>query len=265
MHESADLLRELNTTDRRMLALIDGLSDDQLAVPYEAGINPPIWELGHAAFFTEYFFLRPLVDSAPRMAGYDEIWDSFQIPHRVRWQDGVVPDKHATLDYYRRITNEFRALVERGDLDERAHYLARYSIYHQNMHVESLIWCRQTLGYPRPGTATGAPADAAPVARRDVAIPGGVYPMGIAPDTGQFAFDNEKPGFTKELAPFSISNTLVTNREFLEFVADGGYTNRSLWSYPAACWLDAEQRHHPLYWRRGDDDGSWQVRHFDAW
>ncbi len=41
-----------------MRELVEGLSEAQLAVPYERGINPPLWELGHAAFFYEYFLLR---------------------------------------------------------------------------------------------------------------------------------------------------------------------------------------------------------------
>ena len=111
MDTAAELLRELNETDRRMLELLSDLDDQQLAVPYDPGVNPPIWELGHAAFFYEYFLLRELGDSAPRMPGYDEIWDSFQIQHRDRWKSDVVPDKQAALDYYRRVIDEVRRQI----------------------------------------------------------------------------------------------------------------------------------------------------------
>jgi iron(II)-dependent oxidoreductase len=45
----------LDASYRRVVALIDSLDDAQLRVPYHPGINPPLWEGGHAAFFYESF------------------------------------------------------------------------------------------------------------------------------------------------------------------------------------------------------------------
>jgi len=263
MNTRAELLRELDNTDRRMRELISDLDDAQLAVPYERGINPPIWELGHAAFFTEYFLLRVVGDDAPRMPGYDEIWDAFQIPHRVRWQEGVVPDRRATLDYYTSIMHEVRARLEAREPGPEEHYLCRYSICHQNMHVESMIWCRQTLEYAPPPGATMLEREAAAAPDGDAQIPGGSYPIGLSKNRG-FGFDNERPGFRADVEPFAISKRLVTNGEFLAFVEDKGYETPSLWSFPGRCWLEEEKAAHPLYWRR-DKGGAWQQRRFDRW
>ena len=54
------LLNDIARTDRQMMTLLETLSDEQLTVPYEPGINPPVWEIGHAAFFYEFFLLRRL-------------------------------------------------------------------------------------------------------------------------------------------------------------------------------------------------------------
>ena len=272
MNTKAELLRELDNTDRRTLALIADLSDEQLAVPYELGINPPIWELGHAAFFYELFLLREVGSASPRMPGHDEIWDSFQIQHENRWRDGVVPDRQTTLDYYRRVLDEVRERIESNDSDPKAHYLCRYSIGHQNMHIESMIWCRQTIGLPRPDSATDVPA-AVPTtgegAAGDASVPAGRYRIGMPPQgddyaTTGFSFDNERPGPRVDLEPFRIARTLVSNREFLSFLEAGGYDDPTVWSYRGRNWLEREKPGHPIYWRRGDD-GGWQVRQFDAW
>jgi iron(II)-dependent oxidoreductase len=77
-----------------------------------------------------------------------------------------------------------------------------------------------------------------------------------------FAFDNEKPGFTAEVAPFRIARTPVSNGEFLAFVEDGGYATPSLWSFQGRAWLEKEGATHPLYWRRAPS-GAWQTRWFD--
>ncbi|MEO1843195.1 MAG: DinB family protein, partial [Akkermansiaceae bacterium] len=66
MNTTEELRCELDHTDRRTLALIENLTDAQLDVPYHRGINPPIWELGHSAFFYEYFLLRKLGHAEPR-------------------------------------------------------------------------------------------------------------------------------------------------------------------------------------------------------
>ena len=268
MNTTADLLAELDHTDRRTLALLSDLDGGRLAVPYEPGINPPVWELGHAAFFYEYFYLRPCGDAAPRMPGYDEIWDSFEIRHEDRWVEGMVPDRQTTMDYYRRVLDEVRGRLARGDVPPREHYLVRYGIGHQNMHIESMVWCRQTLGYPRPASATEPPPPGGR-ARGDAAIPGGRYPIGMPPQGADFAttgfsFDNERPRFEADLAPFRIAKTLVTNGEFLAFVEDGGYGDPKPWSFRGRAWLGREAPPHPPYWRRGEG-GAWQARHFDRW
>ncbi len=272
MRTTADLRRELDYTDRRTLALLEDLDDAQLDVPYHRGINPPLWELGHSAFFYEYFLLRELGRAAPRMPGYDEIWDSFEIQHRNRWQKEVVPDKQTTFDYYHKVLDETRSRLEAsGDqFDPQEHYLCQYCIAHQNMHLESLIWARQTLGYPAPSSMKNAshlPARSG--IEGDALVPGGSYPIGMPADTsesatGNFSFDNERPGFQVELEPFAISMTLVSNRKFLAFVEDGGYQSPEHWSYGGRWWLMEEGPSHPLYWREKKRD-RWQLRRFDQW
>jgi len=251
-----NLLDELNRTDTRSRALLEDLSEEQLAVPYDQGINPPVWELGHAAFFYEFFLLRELADATPRMPGYDEIWNSFEIAHRKRWQDGVVPDKRTTLDYYERVLDEVRKRLESGNVDARERHLCEYSIGHQNMHLESLIWCRQTIGYPAPPSAAG-PRPAGANAAGDAKIAGGEYPIGMRDG---FSFDNERPGHIEVVEPFRISRTLVTNAEFVEFIRDGGYLTPDLWSFRGQDWLEDSGAVQPVYWRDG-----FQLRHFDRW
>lgn len=264
MNTRKELLRAFDETDRRARELVTGLDRSLLEVPYDPGINPPVWELGHTAFFTEFFLLRAVADPAPRMPGHDEVWDSFEIPHDYRWRPGVVPDLATTLDYDRRIRDEARARIESGPLDPGEHYLARYAVCHRNMHVESMIWCRQTLGYPPPASARYTPAGTAPEAEPgDVLVPGGRYRIGLSADA-PFGFDNERPGHEAVLAPFAVSRTPVTNGEFLDFVESGGYADPAAWSLPGRCWLERTGAAHPRYWRR-DGDGAWRVRRFDAW
>lgn len=57
------------------------------------------------------------------------------------------------------------------------------------------------------------------------------------------------------LQPFSIATSLVTNRQWLEFMADGGYRRHEFWLSDGWARVQAEQWVAPLYWI--DDEGAW--------
>jgi len=281
--DKAALLAELDHTRQRTLALIESLTDEQLEVPWHPGVNPPLWEMGHATFFYEVFVLN-LLDGTPSYdPAMDDLWDSFHIDHRDRWCRDLFPGRQPTLQYFATIYDRIADRIRNQPLTEQALYLYRYAIFHQNMHIESLIWCRQTVGYPAPpGAATGRGAAGEPVSG-DVRIPAGRWRIGMPADSpafarDDFAFDNEKPQFEVELASFAISRTLVSNREFVAFVEDGGYRCPEWWSFGGRKWLCSETDvalvygssepllrvpRHPLYWRW--HDGQWQERWFDQW
>ena len=269
----------------RQFALIENLAPDRLATVYHPGINPPLWEGGHAAFFYESFLLRPWLQRPPLMPGFDPVWDSFDIDHEDRWLPGVVPDRTATLAYMLRVKELVLECLDKRPLTHGDVFLYRYAVAHQHMHVESMTWARQTLGYPPPPFMDVAPAsDAEPLSgEKDAQVPAGSYRIGmdVTDMSGQadedFAFDAEKPGFLVNLPAFRIARTLVSNGEFLEFVAAGGYVNPEWWSWGGRKWLralapkdsDPARRETfgaiacPIYWRKDED--AWQMRQFDRW
>lgn len=267
MNRQEELLRSIDHTHLQMVALIDDLEEKQLKVPYERGINPPVWEVGHSAFFYEFFLLRPLCGRAPLMPGYDSVWDSFDIPHLERWSPGVVPEKEETLRYYDRVRREVLDRLSSGNgLSDEELYLGQYVVAHQQMHLESLIWCRQTLGYAKPSHATTLDLETGHESCGDAWIPAGTYRIGVPhpdPDNraSDFSFDNERPGFEKEIEGFAISKTLVSQGEFLAFVEDDGYERSDLWSFGGNYWRRQPGRESPRYWER--KDGEWTVRRFD--
>ena len=84
-------------------------------------------------------------------------------------------------------------------------------------------------------------------------VEGGIYEIG---HTGEgFCFDNELSRHKVYLDDFSISNRLVTNGEFLEFLNDGAYKDPLLWHSEGWDWINRENVTAPLYWH--DRDGEW--------
>jgi ergothioneine biosynthesis protein EgtB len=85
-----------------------------------------------------------------------------------------------------------------------------------------------------------------------IPMPGGIYRIGHS--GAGFCFDNEQAAHEVNLEDFSISAALVTNGQFLEFIADGGYQKFSLWHSEGWDWVKQNSVDSPLYWRKVDDE-----------
>ena len=61
------------------------------------------------------------------------------------------------------------------------------------------------------------------------------------------------PRITSFIEPFRLADRLVTNREWMEFIADGGYRNPLLWLSEGWTKAQSEGWTAPLYWQERDD------------
>ncbi|MCK5917353.1 MAG: SUMF1/EgtB/PvdO family nonheme iron enzyme [Cocleimonas sp.] len=285
MNDKQSLIQELKNTHKKAVDLVSTLSDDELSIPYHPGVNPPLWEVGHVAFFFEVFILKGLDQATSLDPSMDDIWDSFNIDHKDRWKSGMIPSKEKTLHYVDDIYQRILSRIKSNELSQDDLYLYKYAIFHQNMHVESLIWARQTMSYKKmefvQAKVKDIPLDSDDkMPLGDAKIPAGSYWIGMPAKsdhfaTDDFAFDNEKSGFNMELDSFQISKTLVSNQEFLAFVEEGGYEKEAHWSWAGKKWLRTERDDgippekqlnlpkHPLYWKQ--EKGEWLERHFNEW
>jgi iron(II)-dependent oxidoreductase len=256
----------LSDARSRTLELVEGLDGQQLMGPRLDIVNPMQWEIGHVAWFYEYFILRSRHGHRPLLANGDDLYDSIKIAHDTRW-DLPLLSLGDTLDYMGRV---HAALIERlqGTMaDETDSFLYQFATFHEDMHDEAFLWTRQTLAYPRPALAVAAQgpppgSEAGPLAG-DAEVPGGTFWLG-SPPSAPFLFDNEKWAHPVTLAPFRIARAPVTNAQFLAFVLDGGYRRRELWDDEGWRWRQGAGADHPVYWRR-DESGDWRLRRFQDW
>jgi iron(II)-dependent oxidoreductase len=240
--------------------LVADLTDAQWLGPPRATINPPVWELGHLAWFTEKWVLRHAGERPPLRAEADTLYDSAAIPHAVRW-DLPFPSPAVTLDYVRQVREAVLDVIARGPSPcER--YFIRLAVFHEDMHGESFFQTWQTLEYARPKIRGSVVPPAAGPLPGDVAIPGGTFQLG-ANQTELFVFDNEKWAHAVEVRPFAIARAPVTQAEFAVFIEDGGYVRQELWSPAGWAWRVAAAAERPVYWRR--DRSGWHRRDFADW
>jgi ergothioneine biosynthesis protein EgtB len=81
----------------------------------------------------------------------------------------------------------------------------------------------------------------------------GVYTIGHSGDG--FCFDNEQPAHQILLRPVRLAPALVTNGEWLEFMAEGGYARPTIWLSDGWSTVEAQRWDAPGYWR--NIDGAW--------
>jgi ergothioneine biosynthesis protein EgtB len=248
------------------LGLFDALAVDGYgaphAVPRLATINPPLWELGHLAWFAEWYIVRGAHSSHPAAAERpslltcgDDWFDSNTVAQAMRWTLDL-PGPGALKTYCREVLDRALDRLERADADDAALYPYRLALAHEDMHGEALLYTMQTLGVAPPhGLAYTGP----PAAGRELACAGGTVVLGGQATDG-FAFDNERLAYPCYVAPLAIDSALVTNAQYAEFVADNGYQNPAYWSAAGKAWLMRQQRSAPRYWER--EGGQWCSRRF---
>jgi iron(II)-dependent oxidoreductase len=255
----------------RTLELVQGLDEGQLMGPKMPTVNPLRWEIGHVAYFYEYFILREFYGDSSFLGNEkaDSLFNSITVAHETRWDLPLLsmPD---VLRYMQDVLDAVIDRLEGAVTAPEKSFLHLFGVFHEDMHTEAFLWARQTLAYPTPKlalTADVAQERAAGPWPGFVDVPGGSFILG-APRDAAFLFDNEKWAHAVTVAPFSIAKAPVTNAEFAAFIDDGGYRRDDLWSADGLAWRQASARSHPGYWRPdsgGDGPGKWQLRRFDQW
>jgi len=232
--------RDLVASRERTRQVTADLEGERLLGPKLAIVNPPLWEIGHVAWFQEYWCLRLRADGTRRdsmLEGADALYDSAQVAQDTRW-DLPLPGLAATRHYGDAVLERVRERLAGERESGPLHYFVRLATFHEDMHAEAFLYTHHTLGYGNPGFEVRFGR----FAPGDIEVPGGKIMLGAMQNDG-FVFDNEKWAHEVQLAPFRIALGPVTNAQFLEYVADGGKA--------------------PRYWKQ--EDGHWLERRFDRW
>ena len=265
------------------LALTRGLAPEDLVVQSMEDVSPTKWHLAHTSWFWEVFVLEP------HLAGYEALdpdyhflFNSYYVQageRHCRAQRGWLsrPTVAQVLDYRAHVDRGMNELLAAGGMEGDLRELVELGLNHEQQHQELILTdLKHVFGVnplrpayhvpPRasssaglPETMSGLDAGASPL--RFVPFDGGVHEIGH-PHAGHlpsrdapFSYDNEGPVHRRFLEPFALADRLVTNAEYLAFMADGGYRRPELWM--SAGWA-ARLAHgwtEPFYWE--ERDGEW--------
>ncbi len=237
------------------LELIADLRPEDTVVQTMPDVSPTKWHLAHVTWFFERFVLEPC--GVARISDeYHYLFNSYynsagNMHPRPRRGEITRPTLEEVLEYRARIDESMLELIDAGLISgERADVLT-LGLHHEQQHQELILTDIKHVLAQNP---------ALPPARKDVRRPPGATAptleflpgksgiVRIGHERVGFCFDNETPAHDALLHPHDIANRLVTNGEFREFIAAGGYEQPEHWLSDG--WSTIRERgwNRPLYW-----------------
>jgi ergothioneine biosynthesis protein EgtB len=248
-------------------ALCEGLATEDFVVQSMEDVSPTKWHLAHTSWFFETFVLREhRADYRPLEPMYAYLFNSYYMQageRHCRAQRGYIsrPTVAEVFAYRKHVDENLVELLDRADsaLLERLHPLIEIGLHHEQQHQELLLTDLKhvfAVNPLRPVYRERAVTEAAATPPLGwTHFEAGLHEIG---HTGPgFAYDNEGPRHRRFLEPFSMANRLVTNGEYLDFMADDGYGRPELWL--SAGWAVAQENGwgEPFYWEKRD--GEWWI------
>jgi ergothioneine biosynthesis protein EgtB len=222
----------------------------------DAGIDPPLWLLGHVGWFQEYWVARNVQrqrglacdPTLPRLASVCADADAWYDPTLAtplqRWQLAL-PELQATKQYLADTIDITLDLLAGADENDAALHFFRLVLLHEDLRRESWAEMAQLVGVGL-ADAPGLVADITSAAPRlPLLFPASRVMIGASP--GGFVFDDQKWAHEVKLPEFEIDAQPVTWSQYAEFVEDGGYDDVRWWGSQGWTWLQREARRVPRF------------------
>ncbi|WP_108869691.1 ergothioneine biosynthesis protein EgtB [Aquimarina aquimarini] len=256
-------------TDNLLTSFLETRSDtEEICAPLQVedyvvqpivDVSPPKWHLGHTTWFFEEFILSKYSIEYERFhPEYDYVFNSYyeSVGKRViRTNRGNLsrPTVSEVYEYRDYVTSHLQNFLEEND-DPKIRELIEIGIHHEKQHQELLLTdIKFILGnnplLPKYNDTFTENPELDKVSGYSL-VEEGIYKIGY--DGDEFCYDNELGRHKVFLREYAISNRLISNKEYLEFIEDGGYKNTLLWHAEAWDWVQQYQIKTPLYWHTID-------------
>jgi iron(II)-dependent oxidoreductase len=239
-------------TRDQTLFLVERLDERDVNRVHSTLMSPLAWDIGHIAAFEDLWL-------GNRAGGLDplrpELWEVYDATETPRYDRGELPYLRSgeAREYMAAVRARSLDVLARTDLADPASPLNRDGVVwdmvvrHEQQHNETMA---QAICLADPGMyepiRRPLPTARAGVHQGRVRVDGGPFPAGAS--AGGFAYDNERPRHLVDVPSFEIDRLPVTNGDWLEFAADGGYERRRLWSGAGWAWRREESAERPLHW-----------------
>jgi len=258
------ILEKFLETRRKTLELVKTLEKDDFIVQTAYYMSPPKWHLGHVSWLFEIVLGKTQKNYdfySKEFSDYlNSYYNQFGKP-LDKGKRGLMsrPTTDEILDYYDIITQKITNTLEKSKLDQQSMYLYTMAINHECQHQELLVYDLQNLladNY-RPVRKNMKP-QTSQIKTFSTKISGGNYELGYSGK--DYCFDIELPEHRTYLNDYRIDTHPVTNRQYLEFMNDNGYSDYSLWLSDGWDLVTKNDWSSPMYWEKENEE--WFTRDF---
>ncbi len=270
-----DIIKHFNSVRELTESLCQGLEIEDYNLQAIAETSPAKWHLAHTSWFFETFILKDFEsDFVPYHPEFEYLFNSY---YNSVGEQFLRPNRHLlsrptvdeVLQYRHEVTRRITALLEAITQKQIKEVLPLVvlGINHEQQHQELLLTDLKYNLYQNPLLPRYSHKHdpdknnlSKPVSQIWVEYQPELCTVGTKLGngvTGDFCFDNESPEHQHYLQGFKVSNRLVTNAEYLEFIEQGGYERAELWLSDGWSVKNQEQWSAPLYWfKKG---GAWHY------
>ena len=237
--------------------ICEPLKTEDYAIQSAVFASPAKWHLAHTTWFFETFILKKHLDN------YSDFHNQFSFLFNSYYNNEgnrILRTNRGNLSRptvedvykYRAYVDENMLKLLNNPIDVDLEKLISLCLNHEQQHQELLLTDLKYMFGHNPifpvyknnfnlvtdtNSATGFSF-----------VKEGIYEIGFSEDG--FCYDNELGVHKVYLNDFEISNALVTNKEFIEFIESGAYSNHNLWLDNGWTWINENQINAPLYWHK---------------
>jgi ergothioneine biosynthesis protein EgtB len=258
------LLEQFKTTRNRTLELVKTLEKDDFVVQTAFYMSPPKWHLGHVSWIYEAILSKLDKNYEFYSKEYSEYLNSyyqqFGVPND-KGTRGVIsrPTLDQIFQYFNNVNQRVEHFIKSKDLSDEDVRLITTGFHHECQHQELLVYDVQHLlaDQYRPVRKNEKPTPVE-IQQKSIEIKGGLYDMGY--NGKNFCYDIELPEHKVYLNDYKMDVSPVTNKQYLEFIDDGGYETYKYWLSDGWEKVKKNEWNAPMYWEK--INGDWMTRDF---
>ncbi len=248
----------------RFEQLVEPLEIEDFVVQPIHDVSPPKWHLAHTTWFFETFVLVPYVKNYKLYhPDYPMLFNSYYVSAGDRWTRSARgfltrPTVNEIMRYRAHVEKHVLEFLDSATITDDLAYVLEVGLQHEQQHQELFLYdIKYILGHNPLFPVYNHMKDVLNEQRSLdwLTIDKGNY--GIGYEGGGFCFDNELGRHEVHLETFQISNRLVTNGEYLEFMNDNGYQNHRYWLSEGLDWAGKQPIQAPMYWIQ--EDNQWMY------
>ena len=270
------LLDHFLTIRNDSLTLCEPLVTEDYVIQTMPDVSPPKWHLAHTTWFFETFLLSQFDKSYQCFHPlFDTLFNSYYVTHGQpypRPQRGLLsrPTVAEVLEYRCYVDDAMQQLIRNTAEEQWPHLLSLIilGINHEQQHQELLltdikhIFAHNPIkpAYREQSTAPEKVFQASAFTWQPIV--GGMVDIGFSGGIDSFSYDNESPSHKAYVKDYKLASRLITNKEYIAFIEDGGYQRAEFWLSDGWSTSQQQQWKAPLYWQQQGD--AWLYFTFEG-